>query len=135
MLYALPSLPNVFGNVFSNKRARSGSFSRAFISVMTFWRKDMISTMLNDWLREKMYLYSSAVKRSTRRCGTHEGQCKRSFRPISPLRALPRATYEMVSTRKCSDCIPTYLGEGREIRTLSGVSTSHTECGHGTQPS
>jgi hypothetical protein len=35
----LMHLPSVLGNVFSNNRARSGSFNRAFMSDMTFYTK------------------------------------------------------------------------------------------------
>ena len=31
-------VPSVFGNAFSNRRAKSGSFSRAFMSVITCYR-------------------------------------------------------------------------------------------------
>lgn len=34
-------IPSVFGNVFSNSRAMSGSLRRAFISVMTFYISDI----------------------------------------------------------------------------------------------
>lgn len=33
----LQGIPSVFGNAFSNRRAKSGSFRRAFMSVITFY--------------------------------------------------------------------------------------------------
>ena len=88
--------PRVFGKVFSNSLAKSGSFKRAFISEITFYQPHSRKSIQSEFGEPQLTILTSTDELlNVRHAGA--GRIKGNF--SAPAETLPCGDYDTISTR------------------------------------